>query len=625
MTMPTMKVEIAFTTAPDDPSPAWVDVTQYLRASPGIDISRGRQDSFGDIQPSRCTLTLDNTNGRFTPGNTSSVYYPNVKNGRRIRVTATYLGVAYPRFSGYVDEWPVAWADASATVASVTITASSRLARLGRGTDLRSIIEEEYLADGPDAYYTFGEPVGSVAAGNGSLVSQPPMTFSGSGTDPVFGNATGPGTDDLTSVSFSGGKNFAVVFPTPVVASTDTSIAWEFFFSSATTAFQNVGRLYSATGDTTIVTISASGKLEINAGNNAGPIYYDLTSAATVTDGATHHCLVRETISAGVLTVTIYLDGAQILTDTYSPLSAFTTRNRMTAGGVSVGTSMTGVISHMAVTSGTTEMTAARVLAHANSGLNGFSGERSDQRIARLASYAGVPSVEVSTETGLSTSITNQVTNARTALSLMADVVVTEGGLLFDARDGDLTFHARSHRYNVASAMTLHAAGGELMANLEPRLDDQGLVNDMTTSRDNGVTARAVDAASITEYGLYRESVTLLTTSDNEVQDAANWKVAIGATPTVRVPVAEANVAQASTTQTTALLAREIGDRITLANLPSQAPASTMDFFIEGYTEDITPETYRMTFNLSPASLSGVWQLDSSVYSVLGTTSRLGY
>jgi hypothetical protein len=50
-----------------------------------------------------------------------------------------------------------------------------------------------------------------------------------------------------------------------------------------------------------------------------------------------------------------------------------------------------------------------------------------------------------------------------------------------------------------------------------------------------------------------------------------------------------------------------------------------MDFFIEGWTETITADDYRIAFNLSPASLSGVWQLDSSVYSVLGTSTRLGY
>lgn len=624
MTAPTMKVEIAFTTGPNDPSPVWVDVTQWLRASPGVTVVRGRQDQGSDVQPSKCTLTLDNTSGRFTPENTASPYYPNVKKGRRIRVTATHAGVAYRRFTGYVDEWPVTWADASATVADAAISASSRQARLGHGTELRSIVEEEYVLDTPQAYYTMGEPELSVAAGNGSVMQQPSMTFAGTGANPVFGVATGPGTDGLTAVSFTGGKSLDVSFPTSVVAATDTTFTFEMFFLTSSASFQNLGRLYTATGDTVLLTITAAGKLGTNGGNNAGPIFFDLTSAATVSDGATHHALVRCTISAGILTTTLFLDGVSVASTTYSPIVAFSGMDHMTAGGLGAvgGTTLTGVISHVAVTSGTTEMTAARVLTHANSGLTGFSGERSDQRIARLATYALVPAAEVATETGLSTSITNQLTNGLTALSLMSDVTSTEGGVLFDARDGTLTFQARSHRYNTTSAMTLTT---ELQASLEPRLDDQGLVNDMTASREGGVTSRSVDAASIADYGLYRETITLLTTSDNEVVDAANWKVGIGSTPQVRIPVAEANVAQASSAQTTALLTREIGDRITLANLPSQAPASSMSFFIEGYTETITPEIYRLTFNLSPASLAGVWQLDSSTYSLLDATSRLGY
>lgn len=622
MTQPTMKVEIAFSTGPNDPSPVWVDVTQWLRATPGISITRGRQDQFGQVQPSKCTLILDNSDGRFTAGNTASPYYPNVKKGRRIRVTATHAMVAYRRFTGYVDEWPVTWADASATVADAAISASSRQARLGRGTELRSIIEEEYLLDSPTAYYTMGEPEGSVAAGNNSPVSQPAMTFVGSGAVPVFGTATGPGTDDLTAVSFAGGKVLDVTFPAPIVDPADTTYAFEFFFLSSVTAFRYLAQLGSSSGDVIYVTTSASGKVQITFSNSAsGTVFYDLPSAATVTDGNTHHLLIRHTIAAGTLTATIYLDGAQILTTTTS-LAAFSTMDHLLAGGISAPGAMTGVISHVAITAGTTEMTAARVLSHANSGLTGFSGERSDQRIVRLAGYALVPAGEISTETGLSTSITNQITNGKTALALMNDVTETEGGVLFDARDGTLTFHARSHRYNAASAMTLAT---ELQANLEPRLDDQGLVNDMTTNRDNGTTARAVDTASIADYGLYRDTLTLLTTSDNEVQDAANWKVGIGSTPQVRIPVAEANVAVASSVQTTALLAREIGDRITLSGLPAQAPASSMSFFIEGYTETATTFTYGISFNLSPAALSGVWQLDSSVYSVLGSTTRLAY
>ena len=624
MTLPATVVEIAFATAPDDPAPVWVDVTQWWRVSPAISITRGRQDQLGEVQPSKCSLTLENSDGRFTAGNVNSPYYPNVKKGRRIRVSQIHDGVTYRRFTGFVDEWPVTWADASLNVADAPISASSRMARLGRGAELRSIVEEEYLLDGPRAYYTLGDAEGSTQAGNGAETQQPPMSFAGSGANPVFGNATGPGTDGLTSVSFAGGKFLSVVFDQPVVTAADTTYSWEFFFSTSTTALQELGRLYTPAGDTVQAYITAAGKLNILSNAEAGAIYFDLISAATVSNGATHHALVRATISGGNLVSTLYLDGAQVDTDTYVGFPGFTGMNRLLAGGNSGSITMTGVLAHVAVTAGTTELTAARVDAHSDSGLNGFSGESSGNRVHRLAIYAGVPDAEIDFETGLSTSIATQLTNGKTALALMSDVVATEGGVLFDAGDGTLTFHGRSHRYNASSALTLSGSGGEILS-IEPRLDDQGLTNDMTASREGGITVRAVDQVSIDDYGLYRDSITLLTTLDGEVQDAANWKVFTASTPQVKIPVAELDLGQASTAQKTAILAREIGDRATLANLPAQAPAASMDFFIEGYTEQITDALYRVAFNLSPAALSGVWQLDSPVYSLLDTTTRLGY
>lgn len=632
MTLPTMKVEVAFASSPDDPSPVWVDVSQWLRAFPGVSISRGRPDQFGDVQPSSCTFTLENTDGRFTPGNTASPYYPNVKNGRRVRVTATWNAVAYRRFTGYIDEWPVAWADASARVASVSVTATSRLARLGRGSELRSIVEEVYLEDSPGAYYPFGDPEGTTRAGNVAAVTQPVMSAAsiGSGGSVVFGSSTGPGTDGLTAALFSplnstNGSYMRALLDQPVVDS-HTTFSMECFFLSTETTAQSLVRLdHQSPGDlayTELYIAFPSLKLTATGTGSGGPTNYLLSSAGAVNDGATHHALIRETISGGSHTATLFLDGVQVDTSTQA-ITGFGARDRLSTGGATLGIGMfRGTMSHVAVTPGTVELTAARIQAHSDAGLNGFTGEGSDARIERLAAFAGVPASEVTTETGLSTSIVNQITNDKTALASMSDVVATEGGVLFDARDGTLTFHARSHRYNSSSSLTLTT---ELQDNLEPRLDDQGVINDMTAAREGGVSVRAVDTASITDYGLYRDSITLLTTSDLEVTDAANWKVLTSSTPSVRVPVAEADLTRSSTTQKAALLAREIGDRITLASLPSQAPASSMDFFIEGYTEDITPETYRMKFNLSPASRSGVWQLDSSVYSLLDSTTRLGY
>jgi hypothetical protein len=628
MTLPTLLVEIAFTTTPDDPSPVYVDVTQWTRALSGVSITRGRQDEHGEVQPSKCNLTLINSDGRFTPGNVNSPYYPNVKKGRKIRVSVTHNAVTYRRFTGYVDEWPVTWADASATVADAPISASSRLARLGRGTELRSIVEEEYLLDEPRAYYTFGEPEGATQAGNVSTTPQPALSFAGSGTNPTFGTATGPGTDGLTAAAFAGGKYLSTLFDQPIVTSSHTTFVMECFFLTSTTSTAHDLMwldLRNGSGEASGLYIEhPSGKLRARGDGPGGvPTNYFLASSAAVWDGATHHALIRETISGGNLTATLYLDGVQVDTST-TAYAGFGARDRLRVGG-GVFNTITGTLAHAAVTPGTTQLATDRIEAHSDSGLNGFSGEGSGTRIIRLAGYAGVAVGSTDTETGLSTSITNQVTNGQTALALMSEVVETEGGLLFDSGGGVLTFHARSHRYNAASTLTLSGDGGELQASLEAKLDDQGLVNDMTASREGGVSARAVDTASIDDYGLYRESIELLTTSDNEVADAANWKVNTASTPQVRVPVAEADLGNASSSQKTALLAREIGDRITLANLPSQAPAASMDFFIEGYTETITAELYRISFNLSPASLSGVWQLDSSVYSLLGTTTRLGY
>lgn len=628
MAKPVLIAEIAFASTPDDPSPVWVDVTQWAQVNSGVSPTRGRQDERSQISPSTCTLRLDNADGRFTPEKTGSPYYPNVKKGRRLRVSVTHNAVTYRRFTGYIDEWIIDWPSAKGNQAFVSVTASSRMARLGRGAELRSIVEEVYLEDNPVVYYPFGDAEGTIQAGNVSNTPQPPMTavHVGSGGGITFGTATGPGTDGLTAAEFTrvdGNNGFYMrsVADERYVKITDTSFLIECFFNTSTVASMAMVSVDTNDAFARMTTLGIDSTGHLQAVLSAVDAAYDaFSSTATVTDGATHHAAIRETTDGSTITTTLYLDGVSV--GTSSNAVSWRSRQRLVAGGLGAPL-FNGVLSHIAVHSGTTEITTARILEHANAGLNGFSGERSDQRIVRLARYAGVPAAEVAIETGLSTSIVNQITNDQTALSLMQDVAATEGGVLFDARDGTLTFHARSHRYNSASVLTLGTK--EIQPSLEPKLDDEGLVNDITASRPNGVSVRAVDTASITEYGVYHETIELLTTSDNEVTDAANWKVGRGSAPQLRIPTAVVDLRRSTTAQATAILAREIGDRITLASLPSQAPATSLDFFIEGYSEQITDSRYTMAFNLSPADLSAVWQLDSSIYSVLGITTRLGY
>lgn len=630
MTLPVLKVEIAFTSQPNDPSPVWVDVTSKTRCVTDlVSITYGRGDRYETVQPAHVSLTLLNVDGRFTPGNVSSPYYPNVKKGRRIRVSVTHNGVTYTRFTGFVDEWPVAWADASATVADVRISASSRMAQLGRGRTLPSIIEVEYLQDDPIAYYPLGEEQGSTKAGNVSTVVQPQMTVTpfggGSNANLSFGSATGPGTDSLTAALFTRVSATAGAYLSTSLqgftSGADPSVLLEAFMLSNQTQEMGIARLDGGTGLYLTLGTSATGKLTASYATPSSGVAYTLTSAATITDGATHHVAVRQTTAVGVTTPTLFLDGASVGTTTFA--SSQFDFTALIGGGGGVNSAYAGTLSHVAAYSGSA-ITDSRVQQHYLAGSTGFLGESSGNRVHRLAIYAGVPDNEIDFETGLSLSIVNQDTNGQIPLQMMQDVASTEGGVLFDSGAGLLVFQGRSHRYNASSAVTVRTLA-ELRPGLEPRLDDTGLANDVSASRSGGVSVRSVDTASVDEYGTYREEIQLLTTDDNEVADAASWKVYTASTPQVRVPVAVVDVGNASTAQKTALLSLEIGDRITLAGLPVQAPASSMDFFIEGWTETISADEHLISFNLTSAALSGVWQLDSSVYSRLGTTTRLAY
>lgn len=87
----------------------WTDITQFVDIiRSGISISRGAQDEQSEVQPGTCTLTLDNSDGRFTAGLASSPYYPNVKKRTPLRVRAITTAknlMPNPSFESGVTAW----------------------------------------------------------------------------------------------------------------------------------------------------------------------------------------------------------------------------------------------------------------------------------------------------------------------------------------------------------------------------------------------------------------------------------------------------------------------------------------------------------------------------------------
>jgi hypothetical protein len=88
--------------------------------------------------------------------------------------------------------------------------------------------------------------------------------------------------------------------------------------------------------------------------------------------------------------------------------------------------------------------------------------------------------------------------------------------------------------------------------------------------------------------------------------------------------------AQANDTLWVPCLARELGDRITLGDLPSQYAATALDFFIEKVSITVTADggtpTWSFVFGLSPASvMPNVLELDDAVFGLLDSGNVLGY
>lgn len=92
MGFPNVIVECAFNSILDETTSAptgFTDITKYVDTISGT--LRGRSYELDDIETGSITLSLDNSDGRFTPGSPLSPYYPYVKANRRLRIRGKNL------------------------------------------------------------------------------------------------------------------------------------------------------------------------------------------------------------------------------------------------------------------------------------------------------------------------------------------------------------------------------------------------------------------------------------------------------------------------------------------------------------------------------------------------------
>ena len=237
--------------------------------------------------------------------------------------------------------------------------------------------------------------------------------------------------------------------------------------------------------------------------------------------------------------------------------------------------------------------------------LIGYDGEMAVDRIARLADENGLD-LELIGEGGESGRCGPQ--RVTTLLDLLRDAEEVDGGVLYEPDTGHTLAYRSLDSITRQDGLTLAYVENQFRP-FEPTEDDQATRNDVTVKRDGGTEYRAVDndgPAGVDTIGRYDTSVTLPLARDDDAQHAAGWRLNLGTVDAARWPQVGFNLADprilADPLLVLAMLELDIGDRLTITDLPEWLPPFPADVIVQGIAETMTPRSWQITLNTSPAA-----------------------
>ena len=604
LTMPTIKVEVAFQKYPADTliSGDWTDITKYVQ---GLSTTMGRQHELNQVGPSTATLTLTNQDGRFSPWNTDSPYYyagAGLTPGHPIRITATWASVSYPIFSGFAKSFIPTY---GATRATMTLACYDWLALLNFNsldTGAYSILP---LASASN-YWPLDDPIGSATAHDAK--GSAPVT----GITGTLGVAGPFPTSSVTALLFS---SLLANAATTALVPTTAAMSVDFWINTATPS-TNLFHLGSGFTDF-FLGITAAGYITSSVKGTT-----TATTGPNVTDGQWHY--IALTYSGSV--VLIYVDGVLVRSGT---AAGTVTSAIASLGLVSGPQTMAQVAVYPAV------LTPAQIASQYNIGQAGFQTEDTGSRAAITLQVAGLPATAVQSTMAGSGNITIQGSSsslaATTVMSYLNTVMGSERGVIYQNTSGVVTFLNRHYSYETStsttSRYTFGYATGQLHYHAEslvPGQDDIDIWNNMLVGRNGGVTQQAQDTTSQSHFGRRSMNSTgLLFTNDLDSQGLAQGLLLQykDAKPRVRSMTVDNTIGAGAALP--AMLGLDLLDRITINWRPIDG--STVDFsqqsLVEQISHVVTPSTWTTTLAVTPVGTESFWILGTTA---LGNTTPVG-
>lgn len=602
-------VQIMFTTG------TWTDVTSWFADEAGMGGRYGRSDEFTEVAPATWGLTLRNSDGRFTPDNPTSPYYPYVVEDVRLRVSVTVGGTTYVRFDGYVDSWSPLFPDGNPDNGVVAIEASDTLSRLARRTFRHEWIEyirdiSQTNATAADAF-DFSGSSGSTSFENLGYLP-PTATLANVGTARIVPYRTGIGTYEVTtdpsdlrsagSVTLSpAGTNGPVV----LVDTTSTNV----------TEVLNVDYLFrlpqsdAAPSSTTSILEAWQGsqtpyfRVDVSAsGSNAKLRMYDRRtdtyvfdiSESGILDGAWHSLTFQNDPAFPTTKTLVYLDDVLVGTYLWSvrAVKTFILGGRMTP---SAPGKQTGCVS---VELGGFHINAGRLSAQGSLAIPARSTTSACQtRIATLAGYS-------ETYTSLSGSdnrtVAHTALGGRSVLEVMQELARTVGGYVWSPPTGGGVQYALPDALRLSTvAATVATEADESGLSFIRAVDSKPT---RVTATAPSAKATAVDEAKEAE-GVRRE----LTVDTCAMDEAGAYNVAswiLSQSTTLRLSQLRVNLTTAANNLYAAVFGLTLGARINVTGLPSSILGYTsLPVYAQGWREEYSPDGVEFIFDCTPADM----------------------
>src|SRR6266511_3661988 len=394
----------------------WRDITSYVEH---LELVLVRASGSDTSEPSTGTLTLNNADHRFTPGNTTSPEYPYWRQARRVRCRETIGNRSFDTCLLWtqppeIEDW-VASGDQSITVPLV-----DGLGRLDTARTFISTLTEHILHNGGSAlkaYYPMGD--GRARFANQSAYAQADLVPVIVGDD-RSGYFPVTGVYPTTNTTRTGHRPFLVKCNDTGGGGGTTNIYLQ--NNDAGTSF-NPGIFECNLSGSSLTSTILGGTWAANTGPFPVAARYGFNPS-----------LFELWVGGRVLTGTVTGSAPTSSQLTYLAIPE---------------SNWSGSIAHAQVYIGAaSDFTHDMYLEQVDVGLNGMARQRVDERIRTLLRYAGLTDADLLLDVGVAVMGQASLAGNRPG-TLVRAAADTERGRLFVDGAGRVVFHNRTRTYNV--------------------------------------------------------------------------------------------------------------------------------------------------------------------------------